>query len=111
MAWRLANTNFSRLSSDVLHLRSGRPNTSVFVPMMHIWIVRVRMHLWFVVMFVRVRLAAIPLKIMLVLMMRIVSVRMRVRRRFVRVFVLMPLGKMQPHAARHQRCGQPECER
>jgi len=56
-----------------------------------------------------VRLAAIPLEVMLVLVMLVVLVFVHVRHRLVRMLVLMALGKVQPHAKRHQGRRYPEC--
>ena len=56
-------------------------------------------------------LAAIPSKMVLVLMVLIMPMRMTVFKRFVRVFMLMPLGKMQPNAQRHKRARYPKCRR
>src|SRR5437764_951476 len=79
--------------------------------MMHIRIVRMRVCCRFVVMLMCMRLGAVPRKIVLVLMMHIVPMRMAMRHRFVCVFVFVALGEMQPNAARHQCCGNPECRR
>ena len=44
--------------------------------------------------------------IMMVLMMFVVNVAMFVLQGFVLMFVFMPLGKVQPKPAAHQRCRQ-----
>ena len=56
-----------------------------------------------------VRFAAIPLCVMRMPVMLVVHVFVRVRRRLVRMLVLMALGKVQPHAKRHQGRRYPEC--
>ncbi len=61
----------------------------------------VGVHMW---------LLPIPREIMLVLMVFIVTMRMRVFHRLMGVFVLVPFAKMQPHTQCHQRCGEPEQE-
>lgn len=52
---------------------------------------------------VHVRLAPVPRKVMLVLVVRVVSMRMRVFERLMRVVVLVPFANMQPDANAHQR--------
>src|SRR6185437_11080552 len=56
---------------------------------------------------VSMRLYAVPLKPVIVLMVRIMSVGMRMRQRLVNVLVLVMLGDMQPHTDTHAECGQP----
>ena len=51
---------------------------------------------------------SIPRKIMLVLMVFIVTMRMRVFHRLMGVFVLVPFAQMQPYTQCHQRCREPE---
>jgi len=54
---------------------------------------------------VRVRLGAVPRKVVVVPVMLVVHVPVRMLQRFVRVRVLVPLGQVQPHAGAHQRRG------
>ena len=60
---------------------------------------------------VAVRLAAIPVEIVFVLVMRVVNVWMGVFERLVRVLMLVTLGQMQPDPNPHQRGGDPERRR
>jgi hypothetical protein len=75
----------------------------VTVPVMQIRIVGVPVAQWLMLMFVRVRLGAVPREGVGVPMMRIMGVGMGVSEIIVRVFVLMVFGQMQPHARCHQR--------
>lgn len=54
------------------------------------------------------RLRTVPGVFMRMLVMLIVYVRVVVLHRLMRVRMLVPLGEMQPHAKRHQRCRNPE---
>ena len=73
---------------------------------MNVGIVGVRMHEALVGVPVSVRLATIPRKGMLMLMMLIMPMRMLVLEGFVRVLVQVPFAQMQPHTERHQYTGQ-----
>lgn len=55
-----------------------------------------------------VRLAAIPVEIVVVLVMRVVNVGVGVLQRFVRVLMLVALGQVQPNPDSHQAGGDPE---
>ena len=55
-----------------------------------------------------VRFAAIPLCVMRMPVMLVVHVFVRVRRRLMHMFVLVPLGEVQPHAKPHQSRCRPE---
>ena len=57
---------------------------------------------------VRVRLGAVPGKIVLMAMMLVVRVSVNVRQRLVPVQVPVPLGKVKRHAGRHQDRRDPE---
>lgn len=80
------------------------------MPMMQIRIVRMRVHQRRMNMRMRVRLAAVPRKIVRMLMVFVVRVAMIVFERFVRVLMRVPLADMQPHADRHQYARDPERE-
>ena len=75
------------------------------VPMVNIGEVCVQVRQRLVLVRMRVRLAAIPEEIVCMLMVVVVRVAVRVLEGFVRVFVLMMLGQVQPHASGHQRAG------
>ena len=74
-------------------------------------IVGVPVHQVFVLMRMRVRLPAVPCRIVLVLMMDVVYVAMAVLHRLVSVQVIVVLGEMQPDADRHQRAGRQQLQR
>ena len=57
---------------------------------------------------VRVRLGAVPDKIVLMAMMRVMGMGVSVRQRLVPVQVPVAFGEMQRHADRHQDCCDPE---
>ena len=77
--------------------------------MMNVGIVGVRMRESLVRVPVRVWLATVPGKGVLMLMMRVMPMRVLVLERFVRVLMRVPLGEMQPHAHCHQRTCQHQC--
>ena len=81
------------------------------VAVVYIRVVRVSMRDRLVPMHVRVRLGAVPGKVVRMQMMRIVCVRVLVRHGMMRMFVLVPLGQVQPNPRRHQRGCQPEASR
>ena len=58
-----------------------------------------------------VRLAAIPVEIVFVRVMRVVNVWMGVFERLMRVLMLVMLGQMQPNPNPHQESGDPERRR
>ena len=62
------------------------------MPMMHVGVVGMAVSQRLVRMRVRVRLTAVPGKVVRVLMMFIMNVEVRMRQTLVRVFVLVPLG-------------------
>ena len=61
--------------------------------------------------FVRMRLNAVPGRIVRMLVMFIMHVMVRVLRRFVGMCVLVTLGEVQPDTSRHERGGNPERHR
>ncbi|KQU80994.1 hypothetical protein ASE08_12055 [Rhizobacter sp. Root16D2] len=73
------------------------------VPVVDVRKVRVPVRQNAMPMWVHMRLAPVPRKVMLVLMVRVVSMRMRVLERLMRVFVFVPFANMQPDADTHQR--------
>lgn len=73
------------------------------VPVVDVRKVRVPVRQNAMPMRVHMRLAPVPRKVMLVLVMRVVSMRMRVLERLMRVLVLVPFSNMQPDADGHQR--------
>lgn len=81
----------------------------MWMPMMDIGEMRMGMHDGRMPMPVLMRLAAIPIKIMAVLVMHIVDMRMAMFLRLVRMLMLMVLGQMQPYSPHHQTRCQPEC--
>ena len=77
----------------------------MIVPVMNIWIVRVRVFERLVNVGVRVWFLPIPLGPMLMLMMFIMEVRVCVFHADVAMQVLMVLGQMQPHSCNHEQPG------
>ena len=75
------------------------------VPMMNVREVRVQVRQRRMSVRMRVRLTAIPWKIVRMLMVVVVRVAVRVLEDFVRVFMLMMLGQVQPYSRGHQRTG------
>ena len=69
---------------------------------MNIRIVRVTVRQPLVAVLVRVRLASIPRECVAMLVMGVVPMAVRVHQLFVDVRVLVPLSKVQPHAAGHE---------
>lgn len=57
---------------------------------------------------VHVRINAFPFEVVRVLVVRIMTVAMAVRQRFMLMFVLVRFGQVQPDACAHQRGGKPE---
>jgi len=86
-------------------------STVVPVPMVHVGIMRMAVGQPLMHVRVCVRLAAIPRKIVRVLMMLVVHVAMRMRGRFMRVGVFVAFGQVKPDAAGHERRGNPEWRR
>ena len=78
------------------------------VLVMDVGIMRMAVGQWRVGVLVRMRLASIPLEIMRVLVMRVVPVEVCVRDRLVSMYVLVPLGQMQPDPRSHQGRSHPE---
>lgn len=75
---------------------------------MHVRIVRVRMRQGPVAMRMSMRFAAVPDKIMVMLMMRIVAMTMVVIHAFVGVLVRMAFADVKPYTQGHQSAGDPE---
>ena len=61
-----------------------------------------------VLVFVDVRLAAVPTGLVRVLVVCVVRMQMRMDQQLVLVLVLMRLGEMQPNTDRHECAGYPE---
>ena len=78
------------------------------VPVMDVGIMRVRVGQRLVLVLVVMRLAAVPVEMMMVAMVRVVDVAVRVAHRTMGMRVRMLLGQMQPHTGAHQECGDPE---
>ena len=76
------------------------------MPVVDVGIVGVRMREWLVGVRVSMRLATVPAKGMLMLMMRVMAMRMLVLEHLVPVLMQVPFGEMQPHTDRHQRPGE-----
>lgn len=76
--------------------------------MVDVRVMRVLVDQRFVPVGVGMRLLAIPGKVMLVLVVLVMTMRVRVFHRFVRVLMLVPLAQMQPYAEGHQPRGNPE---
>ena len=76
------------------------------VPVVEVRIVGVPVRHWRVPMAVRMRFACGVTRAMFVLVMEVVDVAMGMLQRFVRVFVIVRLGDVQPHAETHQTGGQ-----
>lgn len=81
------------------------------MPMVNIRKMRVAVPKRGMMMRMRVRLGAVPGKIMRVRMMLIVYMIMRVIHRPMQVIVAVVFRQVQPHAQRHQRGGNPKCMR
>lgn len=80
------------------------------VPVMNVGVVGVRMNQWRVSVRVAVGFAEWIDRGVGVLVMFVVGVQMVVLHRFMLVLVLVTLGQMQPHAQRHENCGETETE-
>ena len=76
--------------------------------MMDVRVMRMRMPERLVAVRMHMRLGAVPLKIMLVPVMRIMAVSVRMRHGFMRVLMFVRFGQVQPDAGAHQRGGDPE---
>jgi len=64
--------------------------------------VRMPMHQFAMTVRVQMRLLAVPGEIVFVLMVHVMDMGVSVLDRLVRVFVIVALGQMQPHAGRHE---------
>ena len=91
-----------------LSAAAGALVRSVPVPMVNIREMRVLVRHGLVSMPMAVRFLAIPSKVMRMLVVLVMSVRMRVLQRFVGVFMVMPFTQMQPDTQAHQGTGQPK---
>lgn len=78
------------------------------VAVVKVGVMRMRVHQWLVPVAVRMRLAAIPIEIMCVPVMRIVLMLVFVLQYLVGMCVRVVLRNVQPYAERHQRAGEPE---
>ena len=78
------------------------------VTMVYVGIVFMSMPHRLMLVRVHVRVHAIPFEVMRVLVVRIMTVAMAVRQRFMLVFVLVRFGQVQPDTRAHQRRGNPE---
>ena len=78
------------------------------MPVMDVRVVRMLVRHAFVAMRMRVGLLAIPFKAVLVLVVVVMAVAVSVLETLVRMFMLMPLAHVQPHAERHECRRQPE---
>ena len=80
----------------------------MLMAMMDVRVMRMRMPERLVAVRMHMRLGAVPLKIMLVPVMRIMAVGVRMRHGFMRVLMFVRFGQVQPDAGAHQRGGDPE---
>src|SRR6185295_903277 len=78
------------------------------VPMMNVRKVHMAVAEGIMLVSVRMRLGAVPRKIVLMAMMLVMIVRVNMRQRFVAVQVPVAFGEMQRHAGRHQDRCEPE---
>lgn len=85
-----------------------RTGLSVFVPMVDVGVMRMFMRHGRVPMKMTVRFPPIPLEIVLMLVMQVVDVAVSVFHRFMRVFMSVALGQVQPDPQAHQAGRQPE---
>ena len=72
------------------------------VPVMDVWVVRVRMRHRLMLVGMRVWLAGIDAGGVLVLMVLVVDVRMSMGEPIMVVLVQVPLAEVQPHSSQHQ---------
>lgn len=79
----------------------------MYVPVMHVGIVRVAVRQQVVAVRVCVRLPGRIVDAMGVLVMLVVYMRMGVHKQFMRVLVVMPLGQMQKYTEGHQQARDP----
>lgn len=86
------------------------PVIQVRVPVMDVRKMRMRMGQRFMPMRMSMRLFAIPRKIVLVSMMRIMAMFMGMFHRLMDMLMFMLFGQMQPHSRAHQQTGQPETD-
>ena len=78
------------------------------VAMMDVRVVRMAVHQRRMLVEMGVRLRAVPREIVLVLMMSLVHMPVPMSERLVCMFVLVTLGKVQPHTQRHEHGRSPE---
>ena len=71
--------------------------------------VRVLVRHYRMVMRMGMGLRALPGKVVRMLVMRVMHMAVCVRKRFMRVFVFVVFGQVQPDAQRHESARQPEC--
>ena len=72
------------------------------MPMMNVGGVRMLVRHRSVLVFMRMRFLHVPHEVVLMLVMLVVYMGMGVFHWLVRVFMLVPLGQMQPHPQRHK---------
>jgi hypothetical protein len=78
------------------------------VPVMQVGVVRVAMHHPLVPMSMRVRLGAVPARLVRMAVVLVVHVTMLVLHLLVHVFMLVALAHVQPYTGRHERERRPE---
>ena len=104
-------------STEIFFLRydecpcDGRIRRSMDVAVVNIRKMRMSVRDRCMVMRMGVRLFTVPWEIVFMLMMRVVSMTMRMAERFVRVRMLVAFADMQPYAENHQRGREPELPR
>ena len=78
------------------------------MPMMNVREVRMLVRHRRVLVFMRMRFLHVPHEVVRMLVMLVVYMGMGVFHWLVRVFMLVPLGQMQPHPQRHKGASSPE---
>ena len=94
-----------RLEQDLAALRL---QLLVPVPVVEVRVVRMAVHQRRMVVRMGVRRAAVPVRVVLMLVVHIVDMLVRVFHRVVDVRVQMPFGQVEPDAQGHERGGDPE---
>lgn len=89
-----------------MQVKLTHPQRSVRMPVMNVRIVRMLVRDHFMPVWMHMGFAAIPYKIMRMLMVLVMTVRMLVLHCFMRVLMLVSLGQMQPDTQGHQ-CARP----
>jgi len=78
------------------------------MPVVQIGIVRMRMNQWRMPMRMCVRLLAVPRKVVFMLVVLVMNVPVIMGHRLMHMYMLVPLGEMEPDAHGHERTGAPE---